>query len=56
MKRFLKLALAAGVGVWVAESYVLPALNIPSSPGIGVDDAVVGATVATTVVLVDRLF
>jgi hypothetical protein len=56
MRRFIKLALAGAVGAYVAEAYVLPALNIPSASGPGMDDVVVGVTVAATCVIVDRLF
>lgn len=56
MRRFIKIALAGAVGAFVAESYILPALNIDSQAGPGVDDLVVGLTVAATVGVVDRLF
>lgn len=56
MRRFVKLALAGAVGAFVAESYILPALKIESAAGPGLDDLVVGVTVAATAVLVDRFF
>ncbi len=56
MKRLIKFALAGAVGAYVAEAYILPAMKIESGSGFGVDDVVVGATVAVTLIAVDRLF
>lgn len=56
LKKLLKFAAAATVGVYLSDNFVKPALKIGNADGFGMDDVTDGVTVAATLAVVDRLF
>lgn len=56
LKKLIKFTVAGAVGSFVSSAFVKPALKVASGPDFGLDDVVDGATIAVTLVLVDRLF
>lgn len=55
----MKKAMIFGVGALagtIAAPFILDALNIPTAPGVGLDDVVTAAVIVAAIFAADRLF